>query len=339
MHALIMAGGRSERMRSRGGPQHKALKHVLHVPLIERNVTRLLAHGIRHMTIAVNDAEVELRAYLDEILIPLMESFGTDVSIITENSGLGNIGAASLVKSEDDVLLIYVDNLCSLDIDAMHAEHRRRGAALTIATRKHQIRNPFGELVLEAGFVTAYREKPIYSSIVSSGTCILSPDARAMIPSRSACNAVDLFAILRENDRPILAFEHETPWIDINDIDALRAAENIVVAHRAQFETLTKSPYTQVLVVIDENRIHAYFHQEDESNIEHFQGLVSTGGFDVAERTGGTFTRYHIVHPEHHRIDRIVSPKGYQWTAQCTLPNDQRLLQRIRDWNARISRA
>ncbi len=45
--ALIMAGGASERMRASHGSAHKALVEVLGVPMLEQNLSALLAFGYR----------------------------------------------------------------------------------------------------------------------------------------------------------------------------------------------------------------------------------------------------------------------------------------------------
>ena len=58
--ALIMAGGRSERMRAGGTRQHKGLRTVLGVPLIERNLRALLCFGFERLFVAINAQEQEL---------------------------------------------------------------------------------------------------------------------------------------------------------------------------------------------------------------------------------------------------------------------------------------
>ena len=52
--ALIMAGGRSERMRATLGCQHKALVRVLGVCMLERNICKLLSFGFREIVVAIS---------------------------------------------------------------------------------------------------------------------------------------------------------------------------------------------------------------------------------------------------------------------------------------------
>ncbi len=51
--ALIMAGGRSSRMRA-SVPRHKAMVEVLGLSMLERNLIMLAGHGFRDIAIAVN---------------------------------------------------------------------------------------------------------------------------------------------------------------------------------------------------------------------------------------------------------------------------------------------
>ena len=63
--ALIMAGGRSERMRASLGPQHKALVRVMGLSMLERNICKLLSFGFREIFIAINSHESELECYIE----------------------------------------------------------------------------------------------------------------------------------------------------------------------------------------------------------------------------------------------------------------------------------
>ena len=63
--ALIMAGGRSERMRTSGGPLHKALVPVLGVPMIERNLCGFLSEGFHRIVVAISASEQAVAEYVE----------------------------------------------------------------------------------------------------------------------------------------------------------------------------------------------------------------------------------------------------------------------------------
>ena len=61
--ALIMAGGRSSRMRASLGRRHKALVEVLGVSMLERNILTLLSHNVREIFLAVGAPEESVLAF------------------------------------------------------------------------------------------------------------------------------------------------------------------------------------------------------------------------------------------------------------------------------------
>ena len=64
--ALIMAGGRSERMRAGGSAQHKGLRTVVGMPLIECNLRALLWFGFSRLFVVLEELNLivpQLKAY------------------------------------------------------------------------------------------------------------------------------------------------------------------------------------------------------------------------------------------------------------------------------------
>jgi NDP-sugar pyrophosphorylase family protein len=62
---LIMAGGRSARMRTTLGPTHKALVPILGTSMLERNICAFVARGIRRIVVAINATETEIEDYVE----------------------------------------------------------------------------------------------------------------------------------------------------------------------------------------------------------------------------------------------------------------------------------
>jgi NDP-sugar pyrophosphorylase family protein len=201
------------------------------VRLLEWNLRALLHYGFRDIVVAVNPNEPEVLEFLDragEIAQANEATLGTYL----ERVPLGNIGAArEVIGPADALLIIYVDNLAAIDLRALTGYHDAGGFAMTIATHMETFTMPFGELTVRDGTVDAYVEKPSYRIRVSSGTCVLSPRAcRAIEPARMT-GASTLFATLHDAGERVGAFEHEAPWIDVNDAAALSRAGRIVEEH------------------------------------------------------------------------------------------------------------
>ena len=234
--ALIMAGGRSERMRASSGPQHKALVRVHGLSLLERNLHTLLSHGFRDIFIAISAHEPELHAYVADCGQRLVAARGARLERLVEDVPLGTIGIARQLKARAEaILVVNVDNLTALNLRQLADHHLESRAAFTIATHVEPFQIPFGEVTLDDGLVTEYREKPVRRIRVSSGTYVLAARACELINPVGPTGVPQLFAALLARGERISAFEHAAPWVDVNDAAAIKQAEQLIRDHANDF--------------------------------------------------------------------------------------------------------
>src|SRR5262245_55844714 len=182
---LIMAGGRSARMRASYGTQHKTLIPVLSVPILERNLNWLLASGFRDLYLAISASEPALRAFAETQCTALVRNFGARLNLIVETTPLGTIGACRLCPAPGDLVVINGDNLTSLDLCLMLETHRDSGAAMTIATHEQVFELPFEALVVDCSRVLDMCETPERRCQISSGAYVVSSHARQSISTDS----------------------------------------------------------------------------------------------------------------------------------------------------------
>jgi len=237
----MMAGGRSERMRACGSGKHKALRSVLGVALIERNIQTLLFFGVRQLFIAVNAAESELIDWINANGAVLAKGLNARIHLLLETQPLGTIGAASLLPDTENVLVVNVDNLTSLDLNAFANFHLECGAIFTIATHKEPFRIPFGRLETRGQLVTQYREKPEILVPISSGTYVLHRRAVERISAAIRTDIPQLVNRLIQEDEHVACFRHCAHWIDINDEASLARAEALLKANEKAWPQPPKS--------------------------------------------------------------------------------------------------
>src|SRR5947209_18466720 len=91
---LIMAGGKSTRMRAGGCSTHKALRIVRGLSLLEHNLRSMLRFGVRDIRVAISDSELELCASLVSKKMELARTTGIGFEILREKTPLGTIGVA-----------------------------------------------------------------------------------------------------------------------------------------------------------------------------------------------------------------------------------------------------
>jgi NDP-mannose synthase len=298
IRALVMAGGRSERMRASLGPRHKGLVPVLGVPLLERNVRALLCAGFQDIVVAVSAEEPELAAFVETRCTALADAVGAKLGCFLESPALGTIGAAQAVLGDMETLLVLnVDNLSALDLRAFVEFHVRSEADMSVAVHRQAFRLPFGEAILHGRRLERISEKPVKRYVVSSGTYVLGRQACGALPPGQPCGAPSLVEILRTRRQRVHAFRHDSPWIDVNERAALQRAEAMVFAHRDSFELWRgRASRTEVLRLL---------YSTDGVSVLRGERTASTGdgaashGARTTERLRGNITE--VVPPRSRR--------------------------------------
>jgi NDP-mannose synthase len=248
--ALIMAGGRSLRMRASLSKRHKALVEVLGVSMLERNILALLSHGFQDIVVAVSAREQAVIAFARGRAARAAHAAGASLRVFVEKQPLGTIGAARAIPANaDNLLVVNVDNLTSLDLTALLARHQTTKAAMTIAIHTEPFRVPFGQVSIRRGKVIDYKEKPVLPVLLSSGTYVLTSAARRRIPPGRPVGAPELVHILLGQNERVSAFLHSSAWIDVNDSASVERAEALIMANSGSFE-LWRQPWHCEMVVL-----------------------------------------------------------------------------------------
>jgi NDP-sugar pyrophosphorylase family protein len=234
---LVMAGGRGDRLRASGGTVPKPLVPIGRVPLLERNLLTLFSRGFRDITMAVPSHTPEIAEFVHRRCQALADAFESRLRVFQESTPLGNIGAAAEIEvSDSELLVIYADNLTSLDLNSLVDHHRSSRAELTTAVHRERFRIPYGEIEMENGMVAAYREKPEHEILVSSGVFVLSSGAISLLPRGRRTEVSWLVNRLLAERLVVAAYPHEALWIDVNDAAAVSRAEQLVAAHADAFQ-------------------------------------------------------------------------------------------------------
>ena len=237
--AIIMAGGRSERMRKSGERTHKALLDVAGLTMLEWNMRGVFWHGFKNVVVVSSAAELQIKDFVEDRGRELALEFGARIESLGETIPLGNVGIArELAARADAMLIVYVDNLTTLDLTALRARHYRQQPLITVAVHEEIFRMPYGEVTLAGDQITRYAEKPERKSLVSSGTYVLSPRVCEFIARARPTNIADLVANTLQAGERVEAFYHDDAWVDVNDRVDLGRAEAMILSNRERFEFL-----------------------------------------------------------------------------------------------------
>jgi NDP-sugar pyrophosphorylase family protein len=249
--AIIMAGGRSARMRASAGPRHKSLVPVLGVPMLERNLCALLSEGFRDLTVAISAQDTEIERYVLDRGRALARARRARLECLRETTPLGTIGAVSALKPTDGpVLVVNVDNLTALSLRKLVAFHEAEAAAMTIASHLEPVQVPCGELQLAETRVTAYLEKPLKRVTASSGTYVIGPRARDVMGAHCRWDVPALVNTLIARGETVSAMAHDAPWIDVNDAATVAKAERLIGEHMHAFELWQERPAAELVALL-----------------------------------------------------------------------------------------
>lgn len=225
MEALLLAGGKAERLGDAAQGLPKPLVSVAGFPLAEYAVARLVEGGVTRVVVAC-------RAGDEDAFVNALAGLGAVIEAVGEDEPLGRGGglrlAATRRQEEGPVLALNGDELLDLDFHALISEHEASGAAGTIVVA--QVRSPFGVVdVEEGGTITGFREAPLLEHWVNSGVYVLGEDALALLPEKGD-HEQSTFPQLAGEGR-LHAHRHEGVWLTVNTPKDLRRAAEFLEAH------------------------------------------------------------------------------------------------------------
>jgi len=225
MEALLLAGGKAERMGEAAQGLPKPLVPVAGFPLAEYTVGRLVAAGVTRVIVAC-------RAGQEDVFVNALAGLGAEIVPVGEREPLGRGGglklAASRRRETGGVLALNGDELLDVDFRALFDEHEGSGAAATIVVS--QVRSPFGVVDLEdGGRITGFREAPLLPDWVNSGVYALGDEAIDRLPDKGDHEQTTFPALAAEGK--LRGHRHDGVWLTVNTPKDLRRAEEFMVAH------------------------------------------------------------------------------------------------------------
>jgi NDP-sugar pyrophosphorylase family protein len=223
MEAIILAGGKAERLGDAARGRPKALIEIAGRPLAAYQVEQLAAAGVGRVLVSCAEGQ-------EELFETALGGIGPEVVAVGEPEPLGRGGgirhAAVARRETGDVYALNGDELVDVDLRALLRLHAS-GAAATITVVP--LRSPFGVVELDGDLVTGFREAPRLPHWVSCGVYVLGDEALARLPERGDHEATTFPALVAEGR--LRAHRHEGLWLTVNTPKDLRLAEEHLAAN------------------------------------------------------------------------------------------------------------
>lgn len=225
MDAVLMAGGKGERLRPLTLDTPKPLLKIGSKPIIDRNIDHLLSYGVKNISITVN--------YLKEKLIDHYSAptdSGVMVNCVSEPKFYGTIGALKLVSEfhNDTILVMNSDLLTDIDYEDFYLHFKENDAMMSAAAVPYTISVPYGIFDLDGRNIKGVSEKPIYNYYANAGIYLIRKEALRYIPEEKVFNATDLIESLVADGQKVIRYPLTGLWIDIGTPEEYRKAQDLV---------------------------------------------------------------------------------------------------------------
>jgi NDP-sugar pyrophosphorylase family protein len=225
VEAIILAGGKAERMGDAAGGRPKSLVQIGERPLAAYQIARLAEAGVERVIISCAAGQ-------GDVFTEALGSPATEIVCAEEPERLGRGGgikfAARLREEQGDVFALNGDELVAVDFGALLQRHRETGAAATIAVARPA--SPFGVVeVDDDDVITGFKEGGRIPYWVSCGVYVLGAAALDRFPPRGD-HETTTFPELAAEGR-LRALRHEGIWLTVNTPKDLRVASEYLAEH------------------------------------------------------------------------------------------------------------
>ena len=222
--AVLMAGGKGERLRPLTEKTPKPLLPVGNKCIIDYNVDRLITYGVEHISVTCN--------YLKEQLYEHFETprNGIKVNCVTEPQFLGTIGSIKFVESfyNDTVLVMNSDLFTNIDYEDFYLHYCLHDADMSVAAVPYIVKVPYGVFSLDGRNIKGIVEKPTYSYYANAGIYLIKKCCLDLIPKDEFFNATDFMDKMIATHHKVTRYPISGFWIDIGQHDELARAKEMV---------------------------------------------------------------------------------------------------------------
>lgn len=227
LSAILMAGGKGERLRPLTLTTPKPLLEIGGKAIIDYNIEALASVGITDITVTTRYLAEQIH---EHFALPIV---GVKVKCIEETLPLGTIGAASLVSRKDEgaTLVMNSDLLTTISFEEMYMRHIEEQADVTIAAIPYVVSVPYAILSIEDNQVKNIEEKPSYSYYANAGIYIFSNKLLNTLPTDSRKDATDLIEQAINNGNKVTYYPINGTWIDIGSPNDFKQAQDLMRHH------------------------------------------------------------------------------------------------------------
>lgn len=228
MTAVIIAGGKGERLKTlfRGIP--KPMVEIAGKPVLEHQINLLRSYGITDIHILTGYLGHVIRAYFKD-----GRAFGVNITFHQEETPLGTAGCLKGLEGilNSDVLVFYGDVILDFKIDDLIAFHHKKSGSGTLVA--HPNDHPYDSdlVVIDdncriINFLLKSQKPAYYENLASAAVYILSPEVFRYIPEGESDFVSDIFPAMLNDSMKLYAYKTAEYIKDMGTINRLEEVNN-----------------------------------------------------------------------------------------------------------------
>lgn len=221
--AVLMAGGKGERLRPLTEKIPKPLLPVGKKAIIDHNVDRLISYGVKHISVTVNYLKEQIEEHYKETRNEVQ------IQCVREPKYLGTIGSVQFVEKfyNDSIIVMNSDLFTDIDYEDFYLHFIENDADMSVAAVPYNVSVPYGIFDLDGCNIVGLNEKPVYNYYANAGIYLVKKSALDCIPEDVRFDATDLIEKLIANQKRVIRYPLKGTWIDIGTMSEYQKAQDM----------------------------------------------------------------------------------------------------------------
>ena len=225
MYALIIAGGRGERLKPSTDTVPKSMTLINGRPLLEYQVRWMRSQGVTDIVFLTGHLGESIQAHFKD-----GGDFGVRAAYSHEERPLGRGGAVRqgfqlVPDTQSHVLVTNGDVATDLDISLLMDLHRKRNASATLMLTRHP--SQYGVVrVDDDGLVESFSENGPLPVWINAGVYIFRSEVKSLLPEQGD-HEVETFPELARAGR-LAALPSDAMWLTVDNAKDIRRASEML---------------------------------------------------------------------------------------------------------------
>jgi len=215
MKAVILAGGLGTRLRPYTKSLPKPMLPLGGKPILEYEIEWARKNGIKEIVLCVSYLRNKIEDYFGD-----GNKFGVKIVYAISKKPLATAGQLKTAEKfiDDTFVCLYGDSIYNFSLRNMIKHHKKSKANVTMSLFDYKFNLKYGVIdTKKSGQVTAWNEKPEFSTKINIGCYVMEPNVFKLIPKNRQYGMDDVIRKVLSSKKKVSSVISKKGFIDIGD--------------------------------------------------------------------------------------------------------------------------